>query len=89
MGKMKAWQMDIEEAIGEVEGKDLSEVIFHVQNKVFPKPAVSTIKDIYKKTIQDLTEQLYTAYKRIKELTDKLNGTKVQETSKEKEKHYG
>ena len=46
-------------------------------------------EEIYKKTIQDLTEQLYTAYKRIKELTDKLNGTKVQETSKEKEKHYG
>ncbi len=48
MGKMKAWQMDIEEAMGEVEGKDLSEIIYHVQNKVFPKPAVSTIKDIYK-----------------------------------------
>ena len=27
MGKMKAWQMDIEEAMGEVEGKDLSEII--------------------------------------------------------------
>ena len=57
MGKMKAWQMDIEEAIGEVEGKDLSEVIFHVQNKVFPKPAVSTIKDIYKNINGENDEQ--------------------------------
>ena len=40
--------MDIEEAVEEVEGKDLSEVISHVQNKVFPKPAISTIKNIYK-----------------------------------------
>ena len=45
-------------------------------------------EEIYKKTIQDLTEQLYTAYKRIKELTAKLNGTKVQENSQEKEKKY-
>ena len=45
-------------------------------------------EEIYKKTIQDLTEQLYTAYKRIKELTDELNWIKVQGTSKEKEKHY-
>ena len=39
--------MDIEEAMGEVEGKDLSEIISHVQDRVFPKPAISTIKDIY------------------------------------------
>ena len=49
--------MDIEEAMGEVEGKDLSEVIFHVQNKVFPKPAVSTIKDIYKNINGENDEQ--------------------------------
>ena len=45
-------------------------------------------EEIYKKTIQDLTEQLYTAYKKIKDLTDSLNGVKVQESNKEKEKHY-
>jgi len=48
MGKIKAWLMLIEETIGEVEGKDLSEVITHVQDKVFPKPSASTIKDINK-----------------------------------------
>ena len=45
-------------------------------------------EEIYKKNIQDLNKQLYSAYKRIKELTDELNGIKVQGTSKEKEKHY-
>ena len=48
MGKIKAWLMLIEETMREVEGKDLSEVITHVQDKVFPKPSASTIKDIYK-----------------------------------------
>ena len=43
---------------------------------------------MYKKAIQDLTEQLYTAYKKIKDLTDSLKGIKVQESNKEKEKHY-
>ena len=57
MGKMKAWQMDIEEAMGEVEGKDLSEIISHVQDKVFPKPAISTIKDIYKTMSGEEDEQ--------------------------------
>ena len=46
-------------------------------------------EEIYKKNIQDLNKQLYSAYKRIKELTDKLNGYKVQKTKEEKEKHYG
>ena len=45
-------------------------------------------EEIYKKTIQDLTEQLYTAYKKIKDLTDSLKGIKVQESNKEKEKYY-
>jgi len=48
MGKIKAWLMLIEETMREVEGKDLSEVITHVQDKVFPKPSASTIKDVYK-----------------------------------------
>ena len=45
-------------------------------------------EEMYKKAIQDLTEQLYTAYKKIKDLTDSLNGVKVQESNKEKEKYY-
>ncbi len=45
-------------------------------------------EQIYKKNIQDLNKQLYSAYKRIKNLTAKLNGTKVQENSQEKEKKY-
>ena len=42
------------------------------------------MKDLYEKTIQDLNEQVYVAYKRIKELTDKLNGYKVQKSNKDK-----
>ena len=57
MGKMKAWQMDIEEAMGEVEGKDLSEIISHVQDRVFPKRAISSIKDIYKTMSGEEDEQ--------------------------------
>ena len=41
-------------------------------------------EEIYKKNIQDLNKQLYSAYKRIKELTDKLNGYKVQKSNKDK-----
>jgi len=45
-------------------------------------------EQIYKKNIQDLNKQLYSAYKRIKTLTDKPKGIKVQENSQEKEKKY-
>ena len=45
-------------------------------------------QEIYKKNTQDLNKQLYIAYKKIKDLTDRLNGIKVQESNKEKEKHY-
>ena len=34
------------------------------------------MKDLYEKTIQDLNEQVYVAYKRIKELTDELYSCK-------------
>ena len=43
-------------------------------------------QEIYKKNTQDLNKQLYIAYKKIKDLTDRLNGIKVQESNKEKEK---
>ena len=45
-------------------------------------------QEIYKKNTQDLNKQLYIAYKKIKDLTDRLNGVKVQESNKEKEKYY-
>ena len=45
-------------------------------------------EEIFKKNTQDLNKQLYIAYKKIKDLTDRLNGVKVQESNKEKEKYY-
>ena len=45
-------------------------------------------EEIFKKNTQDLNKQLYIAYKKIKDLTDSLNGVKVQESNKEKEKYY-
>ena len=45
-------------------------------------------EEILKKNTQDLNKQLYIAYKKIKDLTDRLNGIKVQKSNEEKEKYY-
>ena len=47
MGRMKAWGMDIADAVQSAEDMDLSDkqIVSYVQKTIWPTPSPSTIKD--------------------------------------------